>query len=46
MFVWTTQLPLFPIRVKTAERPTERDTPAPGEAQSGPPRADSGGSGS
>ena len=28
MFVWTTSLPLFPIRVKTSDRSAERETPA------------------
>ena len=41
MFVWTTQLPFFPIRVKaTQERPAEPSAPAPGEPQA-PPRPDS-----
>jgi hypothetical protein len=46
MFVWTTQFPLFPIRVKTSERPAERETPAPTESQTAAPRPNSGNAGS
>lgn len=34
MFVWTTSLPLFPVRVKTSERSGDREAPAPAEPTS------------
>jgi hypothetical protein len=46
MFVWTTPYPSFPIRVKTTERPAERDTPAPSQPQAAPPRPEPGDAGS